>query len=66
MEKSIKTIGKFIKNQKGDILQWVIVIVAVVAIAIAVMPDMSNKISGQGNKSIQRLGDLDSIITEGK
>lgn len=66
MEKSIKTIGKFIKNQKGDILQWVIVIVAVVAIAIAVMPDMSSKISGQGNKSIQRLGDLDSIITEGK
>lgn len=66
MERAIKTVGKFVKNQKGDILQWVIVIVAVVAIAIAVMPDMSSKISGQGNKSIQRLGDLDSIITEGK
>ncbi len=66
MERTIKTVGKFVKNQKGDILQWVIVIVAVVAIAIAVMPDMSSKISGQGNKSIQRLGDLDSIITEGK
>ncbi|WP_440977647.1 hypothetical protein [Sedimentibacter sp. LTW-03] len=66
MKKSIKSVRKLIKNQKGDILQWVIVIVAVVAIAIAVMPDMSNKISDQGDKSIDRLGDLDSLITEGK
>lgn len=66
MKKLFNSVKNFVKNQKGDILQWVIVIVAVVAIAIAVMPNISKKISDQGDKSIKRLGDLDSIITDGK
>ena len=56
---------KALDNERGDILQLIIVLVVVVAIAIGIMPKIANKVMAQGEKSVTRLGDLDTIITNG-
>lgn len=65
MKKLLNNMKKCLKNQRGDIIQFIIVIAAVVAIALVVMPDMSSKIGDQGADAVDRIGDLDSLITEG-
>lgn len=65
MKKLLNNMKKCLKNQRGDIIQFIIVIAAVVAIALVVMPNMSTKIGDQGVKAVDRIGDLDGLITSG-
>lgn len=65
MKKLLNNMKKCLKNQRGDIIQFIIVIAAVVAIALVVMPNMSSKIGDQGADAVDRIGDLDGLITSG-
>jgi small neutral amino acid transporter SnatA (MarC family) len=63
MKRFVTKMKKCLNNQRGDIIQFIIVIAAVVAIALVVMPDMSQGIGQQGTKAVDRIGDLDGLIT---
>ena len=54
-----------IKKCLSNIIQFIIVIAAVVAIALVVMPDLSEGIGAQGTNAVDRIGDLNGLITEG-
>jgi phosphotransferase system glucose/maltose/N-acetylglucosamine-specific IIC component len=65
MKRFLTKIKKCLSNQRGDIIQFIIVIAAVVAIALVVMPDLSEGIGAQGTNAVDRIGDLNGLITEG-
>ncbi|WP_326910689.1 hypothetical protein [Sedimentibacter sp. MB31-C6] len=66
MKKMLNNMKKCLENQRGDIIQFILVIAAVVAIALVVMPDMSDKIVDQGGNAVDRISDLDGLITDGE
>ena len=51
-------------NKRGSIsIEWIVLVVVVIAIAVNIMPSMTNKITTKGNSAITRIDSIDTLIT---
>jgi len=51
-----------LKNQRGDLFQFIIILAVVAIIAAVTIPDINEKITGKANDAIDR---IDAIPTNG-
>lgn len=56
----LKLMRKYLSNRRGDVAQLIIVLIAVCAVAVFVLPKINKGISDQGDTSVKSL----SSITE--
>ena len=63
MKKLFEQSKGILKSKKGDIIQWVIVIIVIAIVATQALPPLMNSITDKGSNSVQKLDSLDSDLT---
>lgn len=63
MKKLQNQIKKALKNERGDILQLIVVIVIVVVIAVTALPGIMTGITDKGTDAVTQLDTIDTLFT---
>ena len=62
MKKLFEQSKGILKSKKGDIIQWVIVIIVIAIVATQALPPLMNSITDKGSNSVEKLDSLDSAL----
>ncbi len=59
-----RNLKRILSNKKGDIIQWVIVIIVIAIVATQAMPPLMNSITDKGTKSVNNLNSLETELND--
>ncbi len=62
MKRLLSKCEQILKSKRGDIIQWVIVIIVIAIVATQAMPPLMNSITDKGTKSVNKLNTLETTL----
>lgn len=62
MNKFVNKVKRTLKGNRGDIMQFIIILIIIAIIASQSLPGIMNGITDKGASSVDKIGDLDNAL----